>query len=199
MKTTTAVDAIVIGGSTGALEALAVLLPAIPRHCAIPVAVVVHLPPTKPSHLAEVLAMRTSLPVQEVEDKQPVVGGVIYVAPPNYHLLIERGGNFALSADEQIHFSRPAIDILFDSASDSYRERLAGIILTGANADGARGLATIKRRGGLAIVQSPIGAIARNMPDAAIAASRTAHVLSLEVIASWLKDLAGGGPLKESQ
>jgi two-component system chemotaxis response regulator CheB len=199
MKTTTAVDAIVIGGSTGALEALAVLLPAIPRHCAIPVAVVVHLPPTKPSHLAEVLAMRTSLPVQEVEDKQPVVGGVIYVAPPNYHLLIERGGNFALSADEQIHFSRPAIDILFDSASDSYRERLAGIILTGANADGARGLATIKRRGGLAIVQSPIGAIARNMPDAAIAASRTAHVLSLEEIASWLKDLAGGGPLKESQ
>jgi len=143
--------------------------------------------------------MRTSLPVQEVEDKQPVVGGVIYVAPPNYHLLIERGGNFALSADEQIHFSRPAIDILFDSASDSYRERLAGIILTGANADGARGLATIKRRGGLAIVQSPIGAIARNMPDAAIAASRTAHVLSLEEIASWLKDLAGGGPLKESQ
>jgi two-component system chemotaxis response regulator CheB len=199
MKTTNPVDAIVIGGSTGALEALAVLLPAIPRGCAIPVALVVHLPPTKPSHLVEVLAMQTSLPVQEVEDKQPVVGGVIYVAPPNYHLLIERGGNFALSADEQVHFSRPAIDMLFDSASDTYGDRLAGIILTGANADGARGLATIKRRGGLAIVQSPIGALARSMPDAAIAASQTAHVLPLEEIASWLTSLACDGPPKESQ
>src|SRR6185312_12663870 len=105
------VDAIVIGGSSGALEALAVLLPALPADTRVAVAIVIHVPATRPSHLPQVMAARTALPVREADDKEPVVPGVVYVAPPNYHLLIERGGTFALSADEALHFSRPAIDV----------------------------------------------------------------------------------------
>ena len=140
-------DAIVIGGSAGALEALGRLLPALPADMSVAVAIVVHLPPTRPSHLAEVLGGKTRLPVKEVEDKEPVVPGTVYVAPPGYHLLIEKGRTFALSTDDLVHFSRPAIDVLFESAAEVYGDRLAGIILTGANADGARGLLAIKRRG----------------------------------------------------
>jgi two-component system chemotaxis response regulator CheB len=185
-------DAIVIGGSAGALEALSVLLPALPAYTAVAVAIVVHLPPTRPSHLAEVLGNRTRLPVKEVEDKEPVVPGTVYVAPPGYHLLIEKGRTFALSTDELVHFSRPAIDVLFESASEAYGDRLAGIILTGSNADGARGLAAVKRRGGLAVVQSPEGALVATMPEAAIAIAHADRVLPVEGIAALLATLAGG-------
>ena len=184
------VDAIVIGGSSGALEALAVLLPPLPAETRVPIAVVIHVPPTRPSHLADVLAARTCLPVREAEDKQPVVPGAIYVAPPNYHLLIERGGTFALSADEALHFSRPSIDVLFESAADAYRTRLAGVILSGANADGADGLAAIGRGGGLTIVQSPDEALARAMPEAAIARARPDRVLGLRPLADLVARIA---------
>ena len=185
-------DAIVIGGSAGALEALGTLLPALPADMPVAVAIVVHLPPNRPSHLAEVLAVKTRLPVKEVEDKEPVLPGTVYVAPPGYHLLVEKGRTFALSTDELVHFSRPAIDVLFESAAEAYGDRLAGIILTGSNADGARGLASIKRRGGLAVVQSPEGALAAAMPEAAIAAAHADHVLPVEGIAALLATLAGG-------
>jgi two-component system chemotaxis response regulator CheB len=184
-------DAIVIGGSAGALEVLSVLLPALPADTAVAVAIVVHLPP-KPSHLAEVLASKTRLPVKEAEDKEPVVPGTVYVAPPGYHLLIEKGRTFALSTDELVHFSRPAIDVLFESASEAYGDRLAGIILTGSNADGARGLAAIQRRGGLAVVQSPEGALVATMPEAAIAIVRPDRVLPVAGMAALLAILAGG-------
>jgi two-component system chemotaxis response regulator CheB len=189
---TNRVEAIVMGGSSGALEALSTLLPALPKDCAIPVAIVVHLPSTRPSHLAEVLAARTVLPVREAEDKEPIAPGTVYVAPPNYHLLVERTKTFALSADEAVLFSRPAIDVLFESAADAYGDRLAGILLTGASADGARGLSTVKRRGGLAIVQSPKGAIAPEMPLAALSMVEADQVLSLADLASLLGRLAGG-------
>lgn len=185
-------DAIVIGGSAGALEALSVLLPALPADTAVAVAIVVHLPPTRPSHLAEVLGSKTRLPVKEVEDKEPVVAGTVYVAPPGYHLLIEKGRTFALSTDELVHFSRPAIDVLFESASEAYGDRLAGIILTGSNTDGAHGLASIKRRGGLAVVQSPEGALVATMPEAAIAIAHADRVLPVRGIAALLATLAGG-------
>jgi two-component system chemotaxis response regulator CheB len=133
------VDAIVIGGSAGSLDALSALLPALPAGCAVPVVVVVHLPPTRPSRLAAVLAMRAAVPVKEAEDKEPVAAGRVYVAPPGYHLLIERAGTFALSLDAQLNFSRPAIDVLFESAAEAYGGALAGIVLTGASDDGARG------------------------------------------------------------
>jgi two-component system chemotaxis response regulator CheB len=197
------IEAIVIGGSAGALEALSVLLPALPVGCPFAVAIVVHLPPTRPSRLAEVLAGKTALPVKEVEDKEPVVSGTVYVGPPGYHLLIERGRTFALSADDLIHYSRPAIDVLFESAADAYGDRLAGIILTGANADGARGLLAVKRQGGFALVQSPAGAPAPSMPEAAIALAHPDRVLPIEEIAAWLAGLGQGGrapvPARESR
>jgi two-component system chemotaxis response regulator CheB len=189
---TNRIEAIVMGGSSGALEALATLLPALPERCKIPVAIVIHLPPARPSHLAEVLGTRTVLPVREAEDKEPIVPGVVYVAPPNYHLLVERTKTFALSADEAVLFSRPAIDVLFESAADAYGERLAGILLTGASADGARGLSAVKRRGGLAVVQTPEGALAPEMPRAALSMVEADHVLSLTDLASLLGRLAGG-------
>jgi len=184
------VDAIVIGGSSGALEALSVVLPALPAAARVSVAIVVHLPPTRPSHLVEVLGARTRLAVREADDKEPMEPGVIYVAPPNYHLLIERGGTLALSADELLHFSRPSIDVLFESAADAYRARLAGVILSGANADGASGLAAIGRAGGLTIVQAPEEALARPMPEAAIARARPHRVLGLRPLADLVARIA---------
>ena len=179
-----------MGGSSGALEALSTLLPALPARCAIPVAIVVHLPAARPSHLAQVLGARTVLPVREAEDKEPIAAGTVYVAPPNYHLLVERTKTFALSTDEPVLFSRPAIDVLFESAADAYGAHLAGIVLTGASADGARGLSAVKRRGGLAIVQSPDGALAPEMPRAALSMTKADHVLSLPELAALLGRLA---------
>jgi two-component system chemotaxis response regulator CheB len=191
------IEAIVVGGSAGALDALSVLLPALPVDCAVPVALVVHLPPSRPSRLAAVLAMRASVPVKEAEDKEPVAPGRVYVAPPGYHLLIERGRTFALSTDALLNFSRPAIDVLFESAADAYGDALAGIVLTGASEDGARGLAAIAEAGGLAVVQAPDGAVARQMPDAAIARAAGARVVPLADIATlmtgWAQPRAAAG------
>jgi len=153
--------------------------------------IVVHLLPGRPSLLAQVLGVRSALPVKEAEDQESARGGVVYVARPGYHLLIERDRTFALSVDEPVHHSRPAIDVLFESAADAYGARLAGVILSGANQDGARGLAVIKAGGGLTIVQSPQDAAAREMPDAALAAVRADHVLPAAAIASLLGQLAG--------
>lgn len=183
-------DAMVIGGSSGALEALAVLLPALPADTRLPIAIVIHVPPTQPSRLPDVLGARTRLPVREADDKEPLVPGTVYVAPPNYHLLIERGGTFALAADELVHFSRPAIDVLFESAADAYGARVAGVVLSGANADGADGLAAVKRAGGLAIVQAPADAVARTMPEAAVARASPDHVLPLDQLALLLARIA---------
>jgi two-component system chemotaxis response regulator CheB len=187
------IEAIVIGGSSGALDALAVVLPALPSDAAVPIAIVVHLPPTRPSHLAQVLGTRTSLPVREAEDKEPLAPGVVYVAPPNYHLLIERGGTFALSDDELLNFSRPSIDVLFESAAEAYGERLAAVVLSGANADGAGGLAAVKRAGGLTLVQAPDEAEVHVMPDAAIARAHPSRVLRLDALAALLADLVTPG------
>ncbi len=183
-------DALVIGGSSGALEALAVLLPALPADAGLPIAIVIHVPSTRPSRLPHVLAARTRLPVREAEDKESLAAGVVYVAPPSYHLLIERGGTFALSADEPLHFSRPAIDVLFESAADAYGPRLAAVVLSGANADGADGLAAVKRAGGLTLVQAPDSAVSRPMPEAAIAHAHPHHVLPLPELASLVARLA---------
>jgi two-component system, chemotaxis family, protein-glutamate methylesterase/glutaminase len=185
------VDAIVIGGSSGSLDALAVLLPGIPAPCAVPIAIVIHLPPARPSQLSQVLAARTRLPVREVDDKEPAEPGVVYVAPPNYHLLIERGRTFALSDDEPVHFSRPAIDALFESAADAFGARLAGVLLSGANEDGAAGLAAIQRAGGVVIVQSPADSLSRSMPEAALARTQPDHVLPAREIGPVMGRLMG--------
>jgi two-component system chemotaxis response regulator CheB len=130
------IDAIVIGASAGGVDALSVLLPALPGDLRAPVFIVVHLPRERPSLLAQIFAPKCALQVREAEDKMRVEPGTVYFAPPDYHLLVDKGPQLALSIDELVHYSRPSIDVLFESAVDLYAKRLMGIILTGANQDG---------------------------------------------------------------
>ncbi len=184
-------EAIVAGGSAGALDALGALLPALPRDFTIPLAVVLHVAPDRPSHLVEVLANMCALAVKEAEDKEPLAAGFVYVAPPNYHLLIERGRRLSLSMDDPVNFSRPAIDVAFESAADAYGPALAAVLLSGANADGARGLAAVRRAGGTTIVQEVQSAAARMMPESALRLSPADHVLPPWAIGSLLASLGG--------
>lgn len=180
-------QAIVIGASAGALEALSVILPALPAHFDLPLMVVVHIPPDKRSVLAELFQTKCRIAVLEAEDKEPIQGGTAYFAPPNYHLLVEANETLSLSSDEPVLFSRPSIDVLFESAADVYGAGLIAIVLTGANQDGAVGLRAVVDAGGTAIVQAPQGAFASAMPQAAIAMCPTAHIMSLDAILSFLQ------------
>jgi two-component system, chemotaxis family, protein-glutamate methylesterase/glutaminase len=186
---TRGIDAVAIGASAGGVDVLSVLLPALPLSCRASLFIVLHIPRERPSLLPELFASRCALPVKEAEDKEPVQPGTVYFAPPDYHMLIERGPALALSSDEPVHFSRPSIDVLFDSAADVYCERLLGLILTGANQDGAKGLATIGRAGGRTVVQEPRTAAVSFLPEAAVRQGPVDFVLSLEqlqdVFATW--------------
>jgi two-component system, chemotaxis family, protein-glutamate methylesterase/glutaminase len=180
-------EAVVIGASAGAVDALSVILPALPEGFRLPVLVVVHVPPNKRSVLAELFRGKCLLPVREAEDKEPISGGTIYFAPPDYHLLVEGDKCLSLSSDEPVLFSRPSIDVLFESASDAYGSSLIAIILTGANHDGAKGMRAVIEAGGVAVVQSPNGAFASAMPTAVIEMSPSARVMSLNAIAAYLQ------------
>jgi two-component system chemotaxis response regulator CheB len=179
-------EAIVIGGSSGALDALSIILPALPAGFAIPIAIVIHMPPNRPSLLAGVLAARCALRVREVEDKEPVAPATVFVAPPNYHLLIERQRTFALSIDPPIHYSRPAIDALFESAAEAYGEALVAVLLAGANDDGAHGARRVKATGGTVVVQEPSSTHAPEMPSAALRSAAVDCVLAPAEIAAYL-------------
>ena len=161
-------DLVVIGGSAGAIDVLRSILSQLPVGFPAAVAVVIHIPPHGPSLLPEVLATPGSPPMKVAEDKEPIVPGTIYFAPPDYHLLVETGRTFALSLDERVHFSRPAIDVWFESAAAAYGERLVGVILSGANADGARGLRAVADAGGMTLVQSLESSEMIAMPAAAL-------------------------------
>ena len=182
-------EAIVIGASAGALEALSSLLPGLPADYRLPILVVVHLPPDKTSLLAELLRVRCAIRVREAEDKEPIEPGVAYFAPPDYHLLVEQDKRLSLSDDEPVLFSRPSIDVLFESAADAYGDALIGVVLTGANSDGANGLKAVVEAGGVAVVQSPGSAYAVAMPEAAIAACPAARVLPVNEIAAYLREV----------
>lgn len=182
-------DAVVIGGSAGSVEALGVLLPALPATLQAAVMVVVHLPRNRPSLLCNIFQSRCALPLREANDKEPIAPGTVYFAPPDYHLLVDAGPALALSVDAPVHFSRPSIDVLFESAADVYGAKLIGILLSGANQDGARGLAAIEARGGLAIVQDPASAGVRTMPDAAVARTTAARILMPCKMADFLNAL----------
>lgn len=180
-------EAVVIGGSAGAVEALDSLLPALPREFPAAVFVVLHLPRDRPSMLAEIFAAKCALPVEEAEDKAPVRPGTVCFAPPDYHLLIEPGRRVALSVDEPVNLSRPSIDVLFESAADAYRASLMGIILSGASADGAAGLAAVSAAGGLTVVQEPASAAAPLMINSALERCAVDYVLPLGQIAALLR------------
>lgn len=181
------IQAIVIGASAGAVDALLQILPALPKNYVLPLMIVVHLRPDSESTLAELLASRCQIAVKEAEDKEPIRAGTAYLAPPNYHLLVEPDFRLSLSSDEPVLFSRPSIDVLFESAADAYGSELAGIILTGGNSDGARGLQAIEAAGGLVFVQTPSSAGTSAMPQAALVACPSARQLSLPEIADVLK------------
>jgi two-component system chemotaxis response regulator CheB len=178
-------DLVVIGGSAGAIDVLRQVLPRLTKAFRPSVAIVIHLPPQGPIVLHELLAGPGTPPMKVAEDKEPVMPGTIYFAPPDYHLLIEGGGTFALSIDSRVHFARPAIDVLFESAAEAFGDRVMGIILSGANADGAAGLKAVANAGGLAVVQSLETAEMIAMPAAALEAVPD----SIEVDAAELVEL----------
>ena len=186
-------DAVVIGASAGGIEALGVLLPALPRDFSLPVAVVLHVPPDRRSLLVEIFAHRCALSLREPEDKERVQPGVVYFAPPGYHLLFENPGSFSLSVDDQVNHSRPSIDVLFESAAESFGARLLAILLSGSNADGAQGIARVHAAGGGVAVQDPATAPSREMPEAGLRACPEAQVLDLGGLAQLLRG-AGGAP-----
>jgi len=193
---TAAVDLVVIGGSAGAIEVLHRVLAGLPRDYAAATAIVIHVSPDTPSLLAEIFSNRLGARVKLAEDKEPIVGGMIYFASPDYHLLVERSRTFALSRDSRLHFSRPAIDVLFESAAEAYGERLMGIILSGANGDGAAGLKAVADAGGITVVQSLESAEMIAMPATALqAVPQSAEADVTRMIALLLQH----GALREMQ
>ena len=183
------VEAVVIGASAGGVEALLTTFADLKPGFRLPIIVVLHLPDERRSQLAEVFARRLSLPVREAQDKQQIVPGTLYFAAPGYHLSVEHDRSFSLSQEERVHYSRPAIDFLFESAADVYQQRLAAILLTGANRDGARGLSVVKQLGGLTIVQDPHEAQASTMPQAALELCQPDCILPLRGIGRLLVEL----------
>jgi two-component system chemotaxis response regulator CheB len=181
--------AIVIGASAGGIEAVTVLLRALPRPLIVPVLVVLHVPAGTRIEWQMVFHSSTA-PVFEAEDKDLAEAGSVYVAPPDYHLLVDRSGQLSLSADERVNLARPSIDVLFESAAWSLGGSVLGVVLSGANADGAAGLAAIRARGGGCWVQAPDTAVARAMPRAALDAVPDAQVLTLlemaDALGAWV-------------
>lgn len=180
--------AVAIGASAGALDALSAILPRLPADFRLPVVIVVHIPPDKKSAMAEVFRMKCRIDVHEAEDKEPLRGGAVYFAPPDYHLLVEPDRTLSLSNEEPVLFSRPSIDVLFESAADAFGPELIAVVLTGANEDGAKGLRAVADAGGAAIVQNPQNAFAPTMPESALAQCPSALALSLDEIALYLQN-----------
>jgi two-component system chemotaxis response regulator CheB len=184
------IEAIVIGASAGGVEALGLILPALPAKFGPSLLIVLHLPRERPSLLVEIYEKRCALPIREADDKEPIEPGTVYFAPPDYHMLVERNRQIALSTDEPVHFSRPSVDVLFESAADVYADRLLGVILTGANEDGAAGLHAVHRAGGVTVVQQPDSAKVPLMVVSALQRNPADFVLSLPQIAELLVGLA---------
>lgn len=182
-------EAVVIGVSAGGMDALRTVLPHLPEKFPVPVVVVQHQGPGTDGYLAEYLDQRCAVRVKEAEEKEKLEPGQVYLAPADYHLLLEDDRTFSLTLESRVRFARPSIDVLFESAADVYGSRLIGIVLTGANDDGSRGLAAIKQRGGLAVVQDPATAEVDTMPKAAIRAAAVDFVLPLKAIGPFLANL----------
>ncbi len=184
--------AVVAGVSMGGVEALRVLLGGLPPDFPLPVIIVHHTRPDSASDLAHLLNASATVAVKEADEGERLESGTAYLAPPNYHLLVERDGTLAFSVDTPVNYARPSIDVLFESAADAFGPGLIGIILTGAGSDGSKGLKVVKDKGGLAIIQDPLDANTDSMPRSAIAAVTADHVLALAEIAPLLCALAGG-------
>jgi two-component system chemotaxis response regulator CheB len=184
-----AFDLVVIGGSAGGIDALNVILAALPAGFAPAVMIVTHLPPDPPSYLVQAFAYRCVLPVLEPDAGERILAGRVHVAPPGYHMLVEDDRSVALSTDAAVRFSRPSIDVLFESAAVVYRERVLAILLSGANDDGAHGLKCVRALGGMTWVQTPDTASSPEMPRAAIERGAADYIYSPETMARRLAAL----------
>ncbi len=184
------VEAISIGASAGAVQALLRILPALPADYPIPLFIVVHVPPDRSNALVSLFAAKCQIAVREAEDKEPILPGTVYFAPSDYHMLVEADRSLSLSMDEPVNHSRPAIDVLLESAADAYGPALAAIVLTGANHDGAAGLKAVCAAGGTAIVQDFADAQVATMPEAALTACPSARVMTLDDLIPYLLTLA---------
>lgn len=191
--------AVVVGVSMGGVEALRFLLGGLPEDFPLPLLIVHHVGSDSESALARMLDSCCAIRVKEAEEEETIKSGTAYLAPPNYHLLVERGRTLSLSVDIPVNFARPSIDVLFESAADVFGPALIGIILTGAGSDGANGLKRIKDKGGVAIVQNPADAEADSMPRSALAAVEVDHVLPLKDICRLLCRIAAEGPAIKSK
>jgi two-component system, chemotaxis family, protein-glutamate methylesterase/glutaminase len=180
-----AYEVVIIGTSWGGLAALRTIVRGLPREFRLPVAIVQHRHRDSEALLARFLQEQTQLRVCEIEDKQPVEPGTVFVAPANYHMLVEQG-HFSLSTEAPVRYSRPSIDVALTTAADAYGHRAVGVVLTGSNADGAEGLRRIADAGGMSIVQDPETAEAPVMPRAALKRVPTARVFPLEKISELL-------------
>jgi len=181
--------AVVIGSSAGGLNALKVLFRGLESRFKLPVIIVQHISPDAENYLIHILNELKKLNVKEADEKETPVRGMVYVAPPNYHLLIEADQTFSLTVDERVNYARPSIDVLFETAAEAYQDSLIGIILTGANHDGSNGLKRIKELGGLTIVQDPETAEVDSMPRAALLSTQVDKVLPIDEIAPFLNSL----------
>lgn len=182
---------IVIGGSAGGVEALTEILDALPKGFALSIAVVLHLHVTSDTlHLANRLSKGCPLEISEAEERETPTSGQVYLAPANYHLLFEPDGRFALSVDEKVNYSRPSIDMLFESAADAYGDTLIGVLLSGASCDGAAGIQRIRELGGLTIVQDPQTAESKFMPQSALKLGPVDHCESPAEIGRRLRRIA---------
>lgn len=181
--------AVVMGASAGGVEALLGILSGLPASFGLPLVVVLHLAGGRDSQLVDIFQRRTAMQVWEGADKDRLAAGTLYFAPPGYHLLVEADRTLSLSCEAPVHFSRPSIDVLMESAADAYGPNLAGILLTGANSDGARGLARIGQLGGLTVVQDPAEAHMAVMPEAAIRQRQPDLILDLKSIRALLVEI----------
>jgi two-component system chemotaxis response regulator CheB len=186
---------VAIGTSWGGLAAMTKLLGSLPADFSIPVVIVQHRSKDSERLLGQLLQDSTQLKVCEIEDKDPLCAGTVHIAPANYHVLVE-AGHFSLTVEEPVRFSRPSIDVMFTSAADTYQKGAIGVVLTGANEDGSRGLKDIVKRGGRALVQDPKTAEIPIMPQAAIREVPTAEVLPLEKIGPRLLELSREQPAR---
>lgn len=185
--------AVVIGSSAGGLNALKVLFGFLDERFTLPVIIVQHISPNAENYLIHILNEFNKLKVKEADEKEMPSPGMAYLAPPNYHLLIEPDCTFTLTIGERVNYARPSIDVLFETAAEAYKDELIGIILTGANSDGSKGLKKIRDFGGLTLAQDPETAEVDSMPRAAIQAGAAGHIMSIEEMAVLLNGISSAG------
>lgn len=182
-------EAIVIGVSSGGINAMKVMFSILPKALNTPIIIVQHIGAHSDDHWIKLLNDKSNLTVKEADEKERIESGKVYIAPANYHLLIEKDKIFSLTIGERVNYSRPSIDVLFESAAEAYADKLIGVILTGSNNDGTNGIKRVKECGGLTIIQNPETAESAYMPKSAIAAIKPDYILSLEAIAELLIEL----------